>query len=132
MLSLLDLLIRPPVEPVRHLPSVLLILQFIDQNADLFKDNKVNTRHANPMCFIHPLCLFYSFFYFLPFLYINSKCLFFLEILKMNGKKRHTECIYVYTLYLFLNVRFQNSCTKSQKSKKRQKCQKSTILPKLI
>lgn len=40
LLTLLDLLIRPPVEPVRHLPSVLLILQFIDQNPDIFKDNK--------------------------------------------------------------------------------------------
>ena len=41
VLSLLHLLIRPPVEPIRHLPSVLLILQYIDQNPNLFKNDKV-------------------------------------------------------------------------------------------
>jgi len=40
VLSLLHLLIRPPVEPIRHLPSVLLILQYIDQNPNLFKNDK--------------------------------------------------------------------------------------------
>lgn len=40
VLALLHLLIRPPVEPIRHLPSVLLILQFIDQNSILFKHDK--------------------------------------------------------------------------------------------
>lgn len=40
VLSFLDLLIRPPVDPSRHLPSVLSILQFFDQNIDLIRDNR--------------------------------------------------------------------------------------------
>ena len=42
VLSFLDLLIRPPVDPSRHLPSVLSILQFFDQNIDLIRDNRVS------------------------------------------------------------------------------------------
>ena len=45
VLSLLHLLIRPPVEPIRHLPSVLLILQYIDQNPNLFKNDKVKNHN---------------------------------------------------------------------------------------
>jgi len=39
LLSLLDLLIRPPVDPSRHLPSVLSILQFLDQYLEYVKEN---------------------------------------------------------------------------------------------
>ena len=44
LLALLDLLIRPPVDPARHLPSVLSILQYLAQNPHLVKNNQVNFR----------------------------------------------------------------------------------------
>ena len=52
VLSFLDLLIRPPVDPSRHLPSVLSILQFFDQNIDLIRDNRVSLFYLQSFDFI--------------------------------------------------------------------------------
>lgn len=58
VLSLLHLLIRPPVEPIRHLPSVLLILQYIDQNPNLFKNDKVkNIKYSWFLFFLLVSCM---------------------------------------------------------------------------
>ena len=58
VLSLLHLLIRPPVEPIRHLPSVLLILQYIDQNPNLFKNDKVKIiKYSRFLFFVLVSCM---------------------------------------------------------------------------
>ena len=41
LLEYLDILIRLPVDPQRHLPSVLAILQFLQQNLQFLENNKV-------------------------------------------------------------------------------------------
>lgn len=43
LLEYLDILIRLPVDPQRHLPSVLTILQFFQQNLQFLKNNKSRT-----------------------------------------------------------------------------------------
>ena len=43
LLEYLDILIRLPVDPQRHLPSVLTILQFFQQNLQFLENNQVKS-----------------------------------------------------------------------------------------